>query len=233
MQPSILKMEIIAGNCGVYQTIFKTRHGRVVYLALAVSHDSCVITQCFYVDRNQRRTGDDRYAHAPKKLQTMEFPIEKLLSVLENQLDKKFYQVEWMNDQTKALTFAEYMGFWKTQEQQKYRFLVMVGQGETYNGLPGRLRTRLKNRLHRSIYIDLAYRGGDEGVVNHCYYYDRRYSDPERCVTPPMLIRCFFSYTKEGILQLINHELYCNFTHMIVTDGIDLDDNITPLCGAI
>lgn len=31
----------------------------------------------------------------------------------------------------------------------------------------------------------------------------------------------------------INHEICCDFTHIVVTDGIDLDSNHTPLCGAI
>ena len=37
----------------------------------------------------------------------------------------------------------------------------------------------------------------------------------------------------EGILNLLNHEICCDFTHMIVTEGIDIDSNKTPLCGAI
>ena len=40
-------------------------------------------------------------------------------------------------------------------------------------------------------------------------------------------------YTKAGILSLVNQELCCDFTHILVTEGIDLDSNITPLCGAI
>ena len=44
---------------------------------------------------------------------------------------------------------------------------------------------------------------------------------------------CFFPYTKQGILTLLNHEICCDFTHILVTDGIDLDSNHTPLCGAV
>ena len=46
-------------------------------------------------------------------------------------------------------------------------------------------------------------------------------------------ISCFFPYTREGILNLLNHEICCDFTHIIVTDGIDVDANTTPLCGAV
>ena len=52
-------------------------------------------------------------------------------------------------------------------------------------------------------------------------------------VTPPTLVSCFFPYTREGILALVNQEICCDFTHILVTDGIDLDSNTTPLCGAI
>jgi len=50
---------------------------------------------------------------------------------------------------------------------------------------------------------------------------------------PPMLISCFFPYTQAGILNLLSHEICCDFTHMLVTEGLDLDSNTTPLRGAI
>ena len=50
---------------------------------------------------------------------------------------------------------------------------------------------------------------------------------------PPMLISCFFPYTKKGILNLLDHEICSDFTHMLVTEGLDLDSNTVPLCGAI
>ena len=42
-----------------------------------------------------------------------------------------------------------------------------------------------------------------------------------------------FYNAESGILNLINHEICCDFTHIIVTDGIDVDSNAAPLCGAI
>ena len=48
-----------------------------------------------------------------------------------------------------------------------------------------------------------------------------------------MLLSCFFPYTKEGILTLINREICCDFTHMLITDEIDPESNITPLCGSL
>ena len=69
--------------------------------------------------------------------------------------------------------------------------------------------------------------------MRQCHYYDRRYRREGRKVAPPQLISCFFPYTQEGILNLLNHEICCDFTHIIVTSGIDLDSNTTPLCGAV
>lgn len=37
----------------------------------------------------------------------------------------------------------------------------------------------------------------------------------------------------DRILNLLNHEICCDFTHMIVTDRINLDSDTMPLCGAI
>ena len=74
------------------------------------------------------------------------------------------------------------------------------------------------------------------GVVKQCFYYDRSYLRSDIKVTPPSLISCFFPYTREGILNLVNNEICCNFTHIIITDGtegIDLDSNTTPICGSI
>lgn len=109
----------------------------------------------------------------------------------------------------------------------------MVGSGEIHNGLPFCLRTRLKNNLHRSIFLELSYYKDGTGLVKHCYYYDRQYKRKGIHIVPPMLISCFFPYTREGILNLLNHEICCDFTHMIITDGLDLDSNTTPLCGAL
>ena len=99
-----------------------------------------------------------------------------------------------------------------------------------------KLHTRLKNKLHRSIYLELDYYDDDKegrGVVKQCYYYDRQYRKRMTAVSPPTLVSCFFPYTREGILTLVNQELCCDFTHILVTEGIDLDSNTTPLCGAI
>lgn len=91
----------------------------------------------------------------------------------------------------------------------------------------------VKKKLHRSIFLELNYYKDGKGIVSQCYYYDRKYKRKDIKVTPPQLIRCFFPYSREGILDLLNHEICCDFTHMIVTEGIDIDSDMTPLCGAL
>lgn len=151
----------------------------------------------------------------------------------EAELDKKFYGVEFVETGQTNLSLDEYLDFNAGSSNRRYRFLIMVGDGDSCNGLPKRLRTRLKTKLHRSVYVELAYYKGGKGAVKECYYYDREYRRQGIKIMPPMLISCFFPYTKKGILDLLNHEICCDFTHMLVTEGLDLDSNTTPLCGAI
>ena len=235
MHKSILRLEEVAvsGNPSLYRAIFKTTHGRVVFLALETDGITCTITNCYYLDRNQGRAGDARYQSKPKMLKTFRFPTENLLSVIQTELDKQFYGVEYICTETSKLSDEAFIRAWKDKAMQKYHFLVMVGDGEEYQGLPCRLRTRLKNKLHRAIYVELAYYKNGQGVVRQCYYYDRKYKRTDIKITPPMLISCFFPYTKRGIIDLLNRELCCEFTHMLLTEESDPESNTTPLCGSL
>ena len=232
MHKSILKLEA-SGSASTFRTTIKTRHGRVLFLSLEINDSICTIRDCFYIDRNQGREGEARYKAKPKKLRTLQFPMEDLLAVIEAELDKKFYGIEFMETEQANLSLDEYLDFTTSKSNRKYRFLIMVGDGDSYNGLPMNLRTRLKTKLHRSVYVELAYYKDGKGVVKQCCYYDRQYQRQGVKVTPPTLISCFFPYTQEGILNLLNHEICCDFTHIIVTGGIDIDSNTTPLCGAV
>ena len=235
MKPSILQLELVAGsnNATTHRTTFKTQHGRCVYLGLAITGEDCAITDCFYTDRNQGRTGLERYSSKPQKLQTHQFPLGELLSVIESELDKRFYGMELIQTDHATLSLDAYLEAKAEDASNKYRFLVMVGEGNAVDGLPSRLVTRMKNNLHRAIYVEIAYYRDGMGVVKQCHYYDRQYKRQDRRVMPPQLISCFFPYSHEGILNLFNQELWCSFTHVLVTDGIDLDSNTVPLCGAI
>ena len=237
MRKSVLSLEpyITNENKNTFRTVFKTQHGRVVFLSLEINGNDCTITDCFYMDRNQGRMGVERYSARPLKLQTLQFPTDNLLSVIETELDKKFYGVEFIQTNHSDLSLDQYLRIKSEKANTKYHFLIMVGDGEEHNGLPMHLRTRLKNKLHRSVFIELEYYKDGNGVVKQCYFYDREYKRQDIKVMPPQLISCFFLYTNEGIINLLNHEICCDFTHILVTNGIgiDLDSDLTPLCGAV
>jgi len=230
---SILQLEHCHADSNTYRTIFKTKHGRIVFLALSREEDMFIIRDCFYIDRNRGRTGEDRCSARPKKLKTVLLPTADLLTVIGNELDKQFYGIEYTASSGEPDTTEAFIQHWERNVNNKYRFLIMAGNGESCNGLPTVLTTRLKNTLHRAIYVKLEYYKEGMGVVRQCYYYDRKYKQQERQVTPPMLLSCFFPYTKEGILDLLNHEICCDFTHMMVADDLDPDSDYTPLCGSI
>ena len=230
MHKSILFLESAGAGSSAYRAVIKTRHGRTLYLSLELSGEVCSVVECFYTDRGQGRPNG---SWSPKSCKPAAFPADKLLEVIASQLDKTFYGVEYVQNDTAGLPLEEYLQRKADEANRKYRFLILVGEGERVNGLPIRLRTRLKNKLHRAIYLDLAYYKDGLGVVRQCSYYDRRYQQRAVPVTPPTLVSCFFPYTKAGILSLVNQELCCDFTHILVTEGIDLDSNPAPLCGAI
>lgn len=238
MQKSILQLESFAGRspAGAYRTIIKNQHGRTIFLSLEVNETHCTITDCFYTDRAYGRSGATYKKAKPSKQITNYCPINELLSVIESELDKKFYGMELVQSSTYDMTLDEYLNYHESLTRTKYHFLIMEGSGDNINGLPSHIRTRLKNKFHRSIYLELSYYKDGSGVVKQCCYYDRSYLRSDLKVTPPSLISCFFPYTREGILNLVNKEICCNFTHIIITDGtegIDLDSNTTPICGSI
>lgn len=234
MKQSILNLEYFNTlNSPVYRTVFSTQHGRKIYFRLEITDSLYRITDCFYIDREQGIAGTEHCRSVPLKLQTLTFPPDKLLEVIEAELDKKFYGVNFVQNETANLSLDEYIRTKHAAAESKYHFLVMIGEGETYNGLPTRLRTRLKNRYHRAVYVELAYYKDGQGVVNQCYYYDRPYRRQNARIAPPRLVSCFFPYDRESVLNLVNREICCNFTHIIVTSGIDIDSDTTPLCGAV
>lgn len=234
MQRTTLRLEPFGNaNGSAYRTTFKNQHGRSLYLELQIDGDICTVTNCFYTDRNQGRAGAARYSARPKLLRTLTFPTEDLLQVIEAELDKHFYGVEHVKTDCSELSLEEYLQRKSDSAQRKYRFLIMVGEGESRDGLPIRLRTRLKTKLHRSVYIELRYYKDGKGVVSQCYYYDRNYRRSDSKVTPPQLISCFFNYEKQDILNLINNEICCDFTHILITSDLDVDSDTKELCGAL
>ena len=57
------------------------------------------------------------------------------------ELDKKFYGVEFIQTDNAGFSLEEYLLAKSEVANKKYRFLIMVGEGDSYNGLPMRLRS--------------------------------------------------------------------------------------------
>lgn len=234
MKKSILTLEEFYDNgSNSFRAIIKTRHGRVLFISLKANAYECIITNCFYIDRCLNKEGECIYSSKPLKLHTFRFEISSLLLVIETELDKKFYGMEFTKNETFNLSLDAYIAEKTEDFFKKYSFLIMVGSGDMYNGLPMKLHTRLKNRFHRSVFINLEYYKDGKGVIKECYYYDRKYVRRDVKITPPGLISCFFPYSKQGILDLINHEICCSFTHIIITDEQELLSGTMPICGFV
>ena len=231
MVRSILKLESVGGSGKRYRTVFKNQHGRSIYLELLVEGESCQVADCFYTDRNRGKEGAARFSAKPKLLRTLKFDFNDLITVISNELDKRFYGVELVHSADDKLPTEEYLKL-KTAPS-KMKLLIMAGGGQCVNGIPVLLRTKLKSNLHRSVFIELSYYKDGLGVVNECCYCDRQYRHRETKVTPPTLVSCFFPYTRQGILNLINSEICCDFTHIIVTSDIDVNPDTDALCGAL
>ena len=207
-----------------YRTVFKTRHGRIIYLEIKNLKDNQMkIIACHYLDRPEKTR--------PKKLNTFQFDRNVFLEVVAHELDRNFYGAEFISDGAEY-DYEVFITRCLEQFKRKYKFLIMVGEGEIINGLPTILKTRLKNRNHRSIYFEVRHYKNNRGVVHDCWYFDRKYRAKNH-VAPPTLKSVFFEYNKNAVIHLVNTELNADFTHLLtITDGsIDIEYNKLPLCG--
>ena len=192
-----------------------------------MNNESVHIKHCYYPDRVK---GGEYYT-VPQKLITLNFRYDEICNIISTELDKKYYGIE-ITDKFTDLTKDEFIATYLKLMQRKYNFLIFIGEGELINGIPSIIRTRLKNRIHRSIYIEMQYQNS-KGVITDCHYYDRKYKERSK-VIPETLTTVFFKYNRQAILNIINNELNAAFSHIIfVTDGsLDIDNKVA-LCGNI
>lgn len=67
-----------------------------------------------------------------------------------------------------------------------------------------------------------------------CHYYDRSYKRNSAYITPSGLTSITFDFSLENILKIVNDELNCDFTDVIITkDSFGFDDSSLPICGSI
>ena len=209
-----------------YRAVIKTAHGRLIYIELAIKARICHISDCCYIDRIR---GGEYYA-VPHKLLTKQCTLDHLLQVVADELDRAYYGIDII-DAYADLSKEEFINNKLSAYKRGYKFLIFVGNGKIVNGIPELLQTRFKNRIHRSIYLELHYHGDGLGVVADCYYYDREYKVRDK-VMPESLFSVFFEYNRNGILNMVNNELNTEFTDiMFITDNsIDISNTLT-LCG--
>lgn len=220
MKKSILLLDNINGN--YYQAIFRNNHGRKIYIKLLYNNGNVIIHDCFYIDRP--RSGN---VSVPKLWKTKKCNSDNLLKIIENELDKHFYGVQIINSSGNMST-EDYI---KTKlyymEKEKYRFFILVEKD-------GVLYTRFKNRVHRLIYIKFKNCGNGKWVICSCYYCDRKTKREKAHITPVGLNTIYFDYSTKNILNIVNEELNCNFTDVIITkDSFNFEDSLLPVCGCI
>ena len=144
--------------------------------------------------------------------------------MFKNELDKTFFGIEFC-DIENHLSTEEYIKL-KTQVKTKYKFLILVNDNNTY-------KTRLKNRIHRSILLEIV-RNGNKGTIIDCHYSDRTYKRNNAYITPSGLTSITFDFSLYNILKIVNSELNCDFTDVIITqDSFGFNNSPLPICGSI
>lgn len=226
MKPQNLTLHA-TGDRDRWRTIIKNRHGRVIFVEVSIRDGTCKITDHYYVDRIR----GGKYYAVPQKLVTKACAVKSLLNVISSELDRAYFGIEYSRTYS-DLSNDEFISAMLSQMQRTYRFLIFVAEGEPVNHTFPVLKTRFKNKLHRSIYLELHTCDG-KTTITDCHYFDREYNSPVKAV-PPMLSCISFDYSRSSILRLVNEELVCDFTDMlIVSDGsIDISKPM-PFCGHI
>lgn len=218
MQKSILHLDKKQGQ--TYHAIFKNNHGRRLYIQLQINNNEIFISDCFYTDRPAR----NGHHAVPCKFHTSHCTCDSLIDVFKNELDKTFFGIEFSDTENKFST-EEYIKL-KTQVKTKYKFLILVNDNNTY-------KTRLKNRIHRSILLEIV-RSGNKGTITDCHYSDRTYNRNNAYITPSGLTSITFDFSLYNILKIVNSELNCDFTDVIITqDSFGFNDSPLPICGSI
>ena len=139
-------------------------------------------------------------------------------------LTSGFFGIEFSETES-HISAEEYIKL-KNQCKNKHKFLILIDDD-------GIVRTRLKNRIHRSIYLEISY-SNNKGTITDCHYYDRAYKRNNAYITPSGLTSIFLEFSPVGILKLVNDELNCDFTDVIIAkDTFGFDNDTLPICGSI
>ncbi len=127
-----------------------------------------------------------------------------LLHVAATEIDRKYYGTDVVNS-LQELTTEEFILHMLQEMNPYYKFLIFIGEGDLINGIPSVIKTRLKNRIHRAIYLEMRCIDGYV-IITDCYYYDRQYKERNK-VIPEALSSVRFEYNRQAILNIVNNEL--------------------------
>lgn len=235
----LLKFQLSTGEVAG-RAVFKNQHGRTIFIVVICSELGYRITECCYIDRNQHEKGSNHFSCIPKKFafNTEYINEELLLKQIAEQLNKQFNSVV-LEYEDNSLKLSSYSFICEQKQAMpfKHRFLILVAYSDflSPDGIPIVLKTRIKTNTHRSVFLQIKYHDDANGVIEECYYCDRKYCRNEIKVTPHQLTSVFFKYNKESILELVNRELVCSFTAIIIAskNDIDVEQSLTPICGAL
>lgn len=218
MKRSILKLDKFSKD--IYQTIFKNNHGRVIFMQVQIDDSYIQIVDCIYIDRAKR---NGKYP-IPKKHKITICRKSKLLEVIANELDKFFYGIEF-SEKEYDISAEKYINQYLAISK-KYKFLIFIEKD-------GILKTRFKNRVHRTIYLEIK-QNSHRGLIQNCHYCDRLYKRNNMMITPFGLKTIYFDYSTKKMLEMVNDELNCDFSDIIITkDTFNFEKNNIPICGSI
>lgn len=194
-----------------YMAIFRTNHGRHIYLGISVISDGfCTINECHYLDRTKGST--------PKKLVTSVCELSFLLDVIKGELDKDFGDVIFADT---AMSKEDYISLYFSNCKKK--ILIMIAENYT-------LRTIFKSKYRREIYLEVTVDENNVATITQCYYVDKRAKGLK--IPPQGIVTVRFEFSLNQLLRVINEELEGGFTDAIITreHTIVLD---RAICGSI
>ena len=189
-----------------WHTVFKTEHGRKIYLAISVNDDICTIEECYYLDRSVKKI--------PKCLTWESFAMDSLTEKIAAELDTTFSKIRFIDELLGKEDLIE-----GALEGEKKKILLLLKKDN-------QLRTIFKNKYHRAIYLELAL-DGDRGCISECHYADERSGH-----IPHGLTSIYFPFSLKNVLRIVNDELEGGFSDVVIADEytVALD---RPICGSI
>lgn len=153
-----------------------------------------------------------------KKVCQQKIPRNDLPRVLRNELDTDIALLVF--NMKPVITVTDMLR--DETEKGKTRILILLRDGDY-------LRTMLKNRYRRTIFLEL-FRTEEKTTVITCRYADLRAGETPR--VPYTLLRFDCGSSMADILAFVNEELEGGFTHILIAEEHNI--KLTrPICGAI